>query len=56
MKRLVIEGQERSSVRVAEILDPAQYETYRAWEQKQVEAFRQRGLWSGGRRARRGGR
>ena len=56
VKRLVIAGQERSSGRVAEILDPAQYETYRAWEQKQVESFRQRGLWSGGRRARRGGR
>ena len=56
VKRLVIAGQERSSARVAEILDPAQYETYRAWEQKQVESFRQRGLWSGGRRARRGGR
>lgn len=56
VKRLVIAGQERSSGRVAEILDPAQYQTYRAWEQKQVESFRQRGLWSGGRRARRGGR
>ena len=56
VKRLVIAGQERSSGRVAEILDPAQYATYRAWEQKQVEAFRQRGLWSGGRRSRRGGR
>jgi hypothetical protein len=56
VKRLVIAGQERSSGRVAEILDPAQYESYRAWEQKQVESFRQRGLWSGGRRARRGGR
>ena len=39
-----------------EILDAAQYETYRTWEQKQVESFRQRGLWSGGQRARRGGR
>ena len=40
-------GQERSSARVAEVLDPAQYENYRAWEERQVEAFRQRGLWSG---------
>ena len=56
VKRLVIAGQARSTGRVAEILDPSQYETYRAWEQKQVESFRQRGLWSGGRRARRGGR
>ena len=56
VKRLVIAGQERSTGRVAEILDPAQYETYRAWEQKQVESFQERGLWSGGRRARRGGR
>jgi hypothetical protein len=54
VKRLVIEGQERSTERVAGVLAPAQYETYRAWEQKQVEAFRRRGLWSGGRRARRG--
>lgn len=52
VERLVIAGQERSSGRVAEILDPAQYATYRAWEQQQVEAFRQRGLWSSGRRAR----
>lgn len=56
VKRLVIAGQERSSGRVAEILEPAQYASYRAWEQKQVEAFRQRGLWSGGRRTRRAGR
>jgi len=55
VKRLVIEGQERSTVRVAELLDPAQYATYRAWEQKQVAAFQQRGLWSGGRRGRRTG-
>lgn len=56
VKRLVIEGQERSSLRVAEILEPAQYATYRAWEQQQVEAFRQRGLWSNGRRGRRAAR
>jgi hypothetical protein len=54
VKRLVIEGQERSSARVAGVLAPAQYAAYRAWEEKQVEAFRRRGLWSGGRRARRG--
>jgi hypothetical protein len=52
VKRLVIAGQERSTVRVAGLLDAAQYATYRAWEQKQVEAFRSRGLWSGGRRGR----
>jgi len=56
VKRLVIEGQERSSLRVAEILEPAQYATYRSWEQQQVEAFRQRGLWSSGRRGRRAAR
>jgi len=56
VKQLVIAGQERSTGRVAEILDPAQYATYRVWEQQQLEAFRQRGLWSGGRRARRGKR
>jgi hypothetical protein len=53
VKRLVIAGQEASTGRVAEVLGPAQYETYRAWEQQQVESFRQRGLWSSGRRARR---
>jgi hypothetical protein len=53
VKRLVLAGQERSSARVAGVLAPAQYEAYRAWEQKQVEAFRRRGLWSGGRRTRR---
>jgi hypothetical protein len=56
VKRLVIAGQERSSERVAEVLDATQYATYRAWEQKQVEAFRERGLWSSGRRGRRGRR
>jgi hypothetical protein len=54
VKRLVLEGQERSTARVAGVLAPAQYEAYRAWEEQQVEAFRRRGLWSGGRRARRG--
>jgi hypothetical protein len=54
VKRLVIAGQERSSARVAEVLDAAQYTTYRAWEEKQVRAFRERGLWSSGRRAQRG--
>ena len=34
-------------------LDAAQYAAYRAWEEKQVRAFRERGLWSGGRRGRR---
>jgi hypothetical protein len=56
VKRLVIAGQEHSSVRVAEVLDAGQYATYRAWEEKQVEAFRSRGLWSGERRGRRGRR
>lgn len=56
VKRLVVAGQERSTLRVATVLDAAQYETYRAWETKQVAAFEQRGLWSGGRRARRGKR
>jgi len=53
VKRLVLAGQERSSARVAEVLDAAQYATYRAWEERQVEAFRQRGLGSGQRRRRR---
>ena len=54
VKRLVIAGQERSTAQVAEVLDAEQYRTYRVWEEKQVAAFRERGLWSGGRRARRG--
>jgi hypothetical protein len=53
VKRLVIAGQEQSSARVAEVLDAVQYRTYRAWEEKQVRAFRERGLWSGARRTRR---
>ena len=53
VKRLVLAGQEQSSGQVATVLDPVQYETYRAWEQQQVESFKQRGLWSNGRRARR---
>jgi len=53
VKRLVIAGQEQSTLQVQQQLDPAQYATYRAWEQKQVAAFQQRGLWSGGRRGRR---
>lgn len=56
VKRLVIAGQEHSSTRVAEVLDAGQYATYRAWERRQVEAFQRRGLWSSGRRSRRGGR
>jgi hypothetical protein len=56
VKRLVIAGQERSTIRVAEVLDPGQYAAYRTWEEKQVKAFQERGLWSGGRRARRGRR
>ena len=53
VKRLVIAGQEASTVQVATVLSPAQYETYRVWEQQQVESFRQRGLWSSGRHTRR---
>jgi hypothetical protein len=56
VKRLVIAGQQRSSARVAEVLDAAQYAAYRAWEERQVAAFRERGLWSSSRRTRRGRR
>jgi hypothetical protein len=56
VKRLVIAGQEHSSVRVADVLDAGQYATYRVWEERQVESFRQRGLWSRERRGRRGRR
>jgi hypothetical protein len=54
VKDLVIAGQERSTVRVAEVLDTDQYAAYRVWEEKQLKAFRERGLWSGDRRGRRG--
>lgn len=53
VKRLVIAGQERSTLRVAEILDAEQYVAYRSWEERQVAAFRERGLWSSTRRRRR---
>jgi hypothetical protein len=53
VKRLVIAGQERSTGQVAEVLDPEQYATYRVWEQKQIESFRQRGLWGSDRHGRR---
>lgn len=47
VKTLVLDGQARSTAEVAEVLDDAQYAAYRAWETRQVEAFRRRGLWSG---------
>ena len=53
VKRLVVAGQEQSTGRVATVLEPAQYETYRVWEKQQIERFKQRGLWSDGRRTRR---
>ena len=53
VKRLVVAGQEQSTGRVATVLEPAQYETYRVWEKQQIERFEQRGLWSDGRRTRR---
>jgi len=52
VKTLVLNGQKRSTAYVKRILDPAQYEVYRAWEDRQVEAFRARGLWSGSARGR----
>ena len=52
VKTLVLNGQRRSTAYVKRILDPAQYEVYRAWEDRQVEAFRARGLWSGSARGR----
>jgi hypothetical protein len=52
VKTLVLNGQKRSTAYVKRILDPTQYEVYRTWEDKQVEAFRARGLWSGSPRGR----
>jgi hypothetical protein len=49
---LVLAGQERSTKRVARVLDAEQYARYRAWEERQVQAFRERGLWSAGSRRR----
>lgn len=56
VRDLVLEGQERSTRRVARVLDTDQYERYHRWEEKQVAAFRARGLWSSGRRRSRGRR
>jgi hypothetical protein len=53
VKTLVLDGQARSTDRVAEVLDASQYAVYRAWETRQVEAFRHRGLWGRGSRGRR---
>lgn len=53
---LVLAGQERSTEQVAQVLEPDQYAVYRRWEERQVEAFRQRGLWSKSRRRRGRGR
>jgi hypothetical protein len=49
---LVLAGQERSTQRVAAVLDAEQYARYRTWEERQVQAFRERGLWSRGSRRR----
>ena len=53
VKTLVLNGQRRSTAYAARILDPEQYRIYRAWEDRQVEAFEKRGLWSGSSRGRR---
>jgi hypothetical protein len=47
VRNLVLAGQERSSAQVAQVLESAQYERYRTWEEAQVAAFRERGLFSG---------
>lgn len=52
VKELVLNGQKRSTAYVKRILAPEQYDLYRAWEDKQVEAFERRGLWSGSSRGR----
>jgi hypothetical protein len=53
VKELVLNGQRRSTAYVKKILDPGQYAVYGAWEDRQVEAFRRRGLWSSSSRGRR---
>jgi hypothetical protein len=53
VKRLVLNGQKRSTAYVQKILAPPQYEVYRAWEERQIEAFERRGLWSASSRGRR---
>ena len=54
VKQLVLNGQRRSTAYVEQVLGPAQYGVYRAWEDRQVEAFEKRGLWSGSSRGRKG--
>jgi hypothetical protein len=53
IKTLVLNGQTRSTAYAERILDPDQYRVYRAWEDRQVDAFKKRGLWSGSSRGRR---
>jgi hypothetical protein len=53
VKDLVLNGQARSTAYARRILDARQYEIYRAWEDRKVEEFRRRGLWSTSSRGRR---
>jgi hypothetical protein len=53
VKERVLAGQDRSSARIARLLSTDQYAAYRAWEARQIAAFRERGLWSQGRSRRR---
>lgn len=43
---LVLDGQAQSTRQVEIVLTPAQYPIYRAWELRQIEAFKTRGLWA----------
>jgi len=52
VKELVLNGQRRSTAYVSKILEAPQYDVYRAWEDRQIEAFEKRGLWSGSSRGR----
>lgn len=43
---LVLDGQTQSTRQVETLLAPAQYQIYRNWETRQIEAFKTRGLWA----------
>lgn len=43
---LVLNGQAYSTRQIEILFSPEQYQIYRAWELRQIEAFKTRGLWA----------
>lgn len=43
---LVLSGQAQSTLQVETLFTPTQYQIYRAWELRQIDAFKTRGLWT----------